>query len=63
MYTLTAFDSNDHVVMQDTGLDRYAAFIGFDIWCDGSLDEHHRMNHVTLTSETTGRIILSSEVK
>lgn len=63
MYTLTAFDSNNHVIIQDTGLDMYAAFIGFDIWCDGSLDKYHRIDHITLVDETTGEVILSGKVK
>lgn len=63
MYTLTAFDSNNRIVMQNTGLDKFTALIGFDVWCDGSLDKCHRMDHVTLINETTKEIILSGEVK
>ena len=61
-YILTAFDKDHRLVMEHTETSKGAALIGFDIWCDGSLDETGRMDYVDLLDTETGEVLLSGKV-
>lgn len=66
MYKLIAYDKNNNVVVEHTPASENAAYIGFDIWCDGSIRNSElntdKWDRVELVNTDTDEVILSSPV-
>lgn len=62
-YRLIATDVHGNKVMEDVETSKGAAYIGFDIWCDPTLDESGQIVNIYLCDDETGEVILSKKIR